>query len=198
MLTLILIPFFFVFMLKDHERLIPALTMPFKGKVRGFLTKLFNDIDYTLSAFVQGQIIVSVILATMLYVGYSLIGLEYALLLAIFALFMNVIPFIGPWLAYFPALILALIQDPILVIGVSIITLVAQQIDGNIITPNVIGNSLKLHPLTVITVVLAAGNIAGFIGMLIAIPFYAIVKVIIINIWEYREDISLSMFKNIK
>ena len=197
-LTLILIPFFFFFMLKDHEKFIPAVTKPLKGKFRGFITKLFNDVDYTLAAFVQGQIIVSIILAVMLYIGYTLIGLEYALLLAIFALFMNVIPFIGPWIAYFPALILALIQDPILVIGVSIITLVAQQIDGNIITPNVIGNTLKLHPLTVITIVLAAGNMGGFIAMLIAIPLYAVIKVIIVSIYEYREDLRETMFKNIE
>lgn len=197
-LTLILIPFFFFFMLKDHDRFIPAMVRPLRGTFRGFIVKLLNDINYTLSAFVQGQIIVSIILATLLYIGYSLIGLEYALLLALFALFMNVIPFIGPWLAYFPALILALIQDPILVVGVSIITLVAQQIDGNIITPNVIGNTLKLHPLTVITVVLAAGNIGGFIAMLIAIPFYAVVKVIIVNIYEYWYDLKETMLKNIE
>ncbi len=198
LLTLILIPFFFFFMLKDHERFIPTITRPLRGKFKGFITKLLNDIDYTLSAFVQGQIIVSIILAAMLYLGYTLIGLEYALLLAIFALFMNVIPFIGPWIAYFPAMILALIQDPILVVGVSIITLVAQQIDGNIITPNVIGNTLKLHPLTVITIVLAAGNIGGFLAMLIAIPFYAVVKVIVVNIYEYWDDLSETMFENIE
>lgn len=198
LLTIILIPFFFFFMLKDHDRLIPTLTKPLKGKFRGFITKLLNDVDFTLSAFVQGQIIVSIILATILYLGYSLIGLEYALLLALFALFMNVIPFIGPWIAYFPAMILALIQDPILVIGVSIITLVAQQIDGNIITPNIIGNSLKLHPLTVITIVLAAGNIGGIVAMLVAIPTYAVVKVIVVSIYDYRHDLKHAMFKNIE
>lgn len=198
LLTLILIPFFFFFMLKDHEKLIPTITRPLKGSFRGFVVKLLNNIDKTLASFVQGQIIVSIILAALLYIGYTLIGLEYALLLAIFALFMNVIPFIGPWIAYFPALILALIQDPILVIGVSIITLVAQQIDGNIITPNIIGNTLKLHPLTVITIVLAAGNMGGFIAMLIAIPFYAVVKVIVVSIYDYREDLRESMFRHIE
>ena len=135
----------------------------------------------------------SFILCIFLYIGYAIIGLDYALLLAIFALFMNLIPFIGPWVAFLPAALLAVIQDPVLLLWVSGITLVAQQIESNLITPNVMGQTLKLHPLTVITVVLAAGNIAGFIGMLIAIPTYAVVKTIIQNIWRYRSNLRETM-----
>ncbi len=194
LLTLILVPFFLFFMLKDHEKFIPAVTKPLSGTPRQFLSELLHDVDYTLKAFIQGQILVSVILAAMLYTGYVIIGLDYAILLAIFALFMNVIPFVGPWIAFAPALILAIIQDPIMGLWVAAVTLIAQQIDGNIVTPNVMGQRLHLHPLTIITVVLAAGNIAGFVGMLIAIPFYAVVKAILRNLWRYRNNISKTMF----
>src|SRR5699024_1104412 len=147
----------------------------------------------TLRAFIQGQMLVSFILCIILYIGYAIIGLDYALLLAIFALFMNLIPFIGPWVAFLPAALLALIQDPIMFVWVSLITLIAQQIESNLVTPNVMGQTLKLHPLTVITVVLAAGNIAGFIGMLIAIPTYAVIKTVIQNIWRYTSYIGKTM-----
>lgn len=187
---LILVPFFLFFMLKDHEKFIPAALSPFRGAVRQFLNELLSDIDYTLKSFIRGQVLVSIILAVMLYTGYVLIGLDYAILLALFALFMNVIPFVGPWIAFAPALIMGLIQDPLMGVWVAAVTLVAQQIDGNIVTPNVMGQKLNLHPLTIITIVLAAGNIAGFVGMLIAIPFYAVVKAAIKNIWRYRGSIS--------
>ncbi|WP_411843199.1 AI-2E family transporter [Salinicoccus sp. HZC-1] len=193
LLTFILVPFFFFFILKDHEKFIPAVTKPFSGTVKQFLIELLYDIDYTLRAFIQGQVLVSVILATMLYTGYVIIDLDYAILLALFALFMNVIPFVGPWIAFAPALLFALVQDPVLAIWVAGITLVAQQIDANIVTPNVMGQTLHLHPLTVITVVLAAGNIAGFVGMLIAIPFYAVVKTTIQNLFRYRSNIAKTM-----
>lgn len=98
-------------------------------------------------------------------------------------------------MAFIPAAILALIQDPWMLVWVSLITLIAQQAESNLITPNVMGQSLKLHPLTVITVVLAAGNIGGFIGMLIAIPTYAVIKVIVMNIWRYRSDFAQSLLK---
>lgn len=195
LLTIVLIPFFYFFMMKDHERLIPALLSPFSGTFQQFLSELLHDIDRTLRAFIQGQLLVSSILAVLLYIGYSIVGLEYALLLAMLALLLNIIPFIGPWMAFIPAAILALIQDPWMLVWVSLITLIAQQAESNLITPNVMGQSLKLHPLTVITVVLAAGNIGGFIGMLIAIPTYAVIKVIVMNIWRYRSDFAQSLLK---
>ena len=170
------------------------MTKPFSGTFKRFLIGLFKDIDYILKSFIQGQLLVSVILATMLYAGYKIISLDYAILLAIFALFMNVIPFVGPWIAFAPALVLALIQAPVMGVWVAVVTLVAQQIDGNIVTPNVMGQTLHLHPLTVITVVLAAGNIAGFVGMVIAIPFYVVIKAIVQNIFRYRNNISETMF----
>lgn len=194
LVMLILMPFFLFFMLKDHDKFIPAMTKPFSGTFKRFLIGLFKDIDYILKSFIQGQLLVSVILATMLYAGYKIISLDYAILLAIFALFMNVIPFVGPWIAFAPALVLALIQAPVMGVWVAVVTLVAQQIDGNIVTPNVMGQTLHLHPLTVITVVLAAGNIAGFVGMVIAIPFYVVIKAIVQNIFRYRNNISETMF----
>ena len=193
-LTIILVPFFYFFMLKDHEKFIPSAVVPFSGKFKQFLTELLHDVDYTLRSFIQGQVLVSSILCVILYIGYVIIGLDYALLLAIFALLLNVIPFVGPWVAFVPAALLAVIQDPIMLVWVSIITLAAQQIESNLITPNVMGQTLKLHPLTVITVVLAAGNIAGFVGMLIAIPTYAVIKTTVQNIWRYRGRLGKTMF----
>lgn len=197
LLMLVLGPFFFFFMLKDHQKFIPSVTSPFSGTFKQFLIELLYDIDRTLRSFIQGQMLVSSILCVILYIGYTLIGLDYALLLAIFALFMNIVPFVGPWVAFIPAGLLALIQDPIMFIWVSLITLVAQQIESNLITPNVMGQSLALHPLTVITIVLAAGNIAGFIGILVAIPTYAVIKTIIQNIWRYRQNLKDTMLSDI-
>ncbi len=96
-----------------------------------------------------------------------------------------------------PALIIAYLQDPKLVIGVAIVTLVAQQIDSNLITPNVMGKTLDIHPLTVITIILAAGNIAGFLGIIVAIPVYAVAKVVIRNVYEQRKQIKSAATKDV-
>lgn len=196
-MLMILIPFFFVFMLKDHEKFAPSIYKFFQGERREWVKKTLSEIDDVLRTYIQGQLLISLILAVFIGIGYLIIGLEYTLLLVILAFFMNMIPFIGPWIAFAPAVVIAIIQDPILVVWVSIITLVAQQIESNFITPNVMGKSLDIHPLTVITIILAAGNIAGFIGIVIAVPFYAVVKVIVSNIYEERNTIKKTATKSV-
>lgn len=191
----ILSPFFLVFMLKDHEKFKPAVTRIFSGELKEWLEKTLNDIDEVLRLYIQGQLFISLILAMMLYVGYLIMGLNFALLLAVFAFFMNIIPFIGPWIAFVPALIIGVIQDPIMVVWVSLITLAANQIDANFITPQVMGRTLSIHPLTIITILLAAGKIAGFFGILLAVPGYAVGKVIVTNIYEKRREIKTSANK---
>jgi predicted PurR-regulated permease PerM len=196
-LLAILIPFFFIFMLKDHEKFAPSVYKYFSGERREWVKKTLSEIDDVLRSYIQGQLQISFLLALIMFVGYLIIGLDYSLLLVIFAFFMNMIPFIGPWIAFTPALIVAIVQDPVLVIWVSVVTLVAQQIDSNFITPNVMGKTLDIHPLTVITVILAAGNIAGFIGIIIAVPFYAVVKVIASNIYDERNAIKKKATKSV-
>lgn len=196
-LVIILTPFFLIFMLKDHEKLIPFVTHFFAGDRKTWVKKTINDIDDVLNLYIRGQVLISTILATLLYIGYSIIDLNFALLLVVFAFFMNIIPFIGPWIAYFPALIIALFQDPIMAIWVSVITLLAQQIDANLITPNIMGKTLNIHPLTIITILLAAGNIAGIIGILLAVPGYAVGKAIISNIYDERKRIKEAATKTI-
>lgn len=186
---LVLVPFFLVYMLKDHEKFIPFVSKFFRGDTKAFVVRTLEDVNRTLSTYIQGQMLVSLCVGIMLLIGYLIIGLEYALILAIFGLFMNLVPFIGPWVSVVPALLIALIQDPKLLIGVGIVMLAAQQIESNLITPNVMGKSLDIHPLTVITVILAAGNIAGFVGILLAVPVYAVGKVIIGNLYERRKEI---------
>ncbi|MCM3388708.1 AI-2E family transporter [Ureibacillus chungkukjangi] len=195
--TLILVPFFFIYMLKDHEKFAPNIYNIFTGEKRTWVKETLADIDNVLRNYVQGQVLISLILATMMYLGYMIIELEYALLLALFAFFMNMIPFIGPWISLAPALVIAIIQDPILVVWVAVITLVAQQIESNLITPNIMGKSLDVHPLTVITIVLAAGNIGGFLFIIIAIPTYAVIKAIVINIYEERKKIKEAANKTV-
>jgi predicted PurR-regulated permease PerM len=194
---LVLVPFFLVYMLKDHEKFAPFVAKFFKGEKKTWVRKTLSDINDTLRSYIQGQLFVSFLVGVMLLIGYLAIGLEYALLLALFGLMMNVIPFLGPYIAVVPAIIIALIQEPKMAIYVAIIMLVSQQIESNFITPNVMGKSLDIHPLTVITIILAAGNIAGLWGIILAIPTYAVIKTILKNIYAHREVIKDAATKSV-
>lgn len=195
--VLILIPFFFIYMLKDHEKFAPRIYNLFTGNRREWVKKTIKDVNDVLKNYIQGQILISFLLATIMFIGYLIIGIDYALLLVIFAFFMNIIPFIGPWIAFIPALIIGFLDSPMTALWVCVVTLVAQQIDSNLITPNVMGKTLDIHPLTVITIILAAGNIAGFLGILLGVPFYAVIKVIVKNVYERRQAIQKAVTKEI-
>lgn len=189
-MSLVLIPFFLFFMLKDGEKLVPLITKIFEKKKADNIRSLLSKVDEALTAFIQGQMIVSFILGILLFIGYLIIGLKYSLTLALFAMIMNVIPFLGPFIAVVPALIVGAFQgmdpsgDSWMVVWVAIITLIAQQTESNLISPNVMGRVLKLHPLTVITVILAAGAIGGFLGILFAVPLYAVIKTTVIHFYQ--------------
>lgn len=183
-----LIPFFLFFMLKDGEKLLPFITQFFSRKKAANLRSLLLKINIVLKSFIQGQLIVSFAVGILLLIGYSIINLEYAVALALFGMVTNVIPYLGPFIAVAPALLIGAFQDPMNLIWISIIMLVAQQIESSLISPNVMGQILNLHPLTIITVILAAGSIAGFIGILFAVPFYAVIRTIITHFYETYVD----------
>ena len=85
--------------------------------------------------------------------------------------------------------VLGIIDSPTTFIWVCVVTLIAQQLEGNVITPNVMGKSLSIHPLTIIVVILAAGDLGGFTLILIAVPLYAVLKTIASNVFKYRQRI---------
>ncbi|MEN1967573.1 AI-2E family transporter [Lentibacillus sp. N15] len=186
--SLVLVPFFLFFMLKDSDKFVPFITQIFHKKKAENIGSLMYKIDHTLSHYIQGQLIVSSCVGVLLFIGYLIIGLKYALTLALFGMVMCVVPFIGAFISVIPAMIVGLFQDPILAVWVAIIMIVAHQFESNFIAPNVMGRALRLHPLTIITLILAAGSIAGFLGVLFAVPFYAVIKTIIVHFYKTYQD----------
>ncbi|OMP66540.1 AI-2E family transporter [Domibacillus epiphyticus] len=194
---IILVPFFLVYMLKDHEKFVPFVSGFFSGERKTWVKKTLHDLDVTLRSYIQGQLLVSFLVGVMLLIGYLIIRLDYALLLALFGMVTNVIPFLGPYIAVVPAILIALLQEPQMALYVAIIMLIAQQIESNFISPNVMGKALHIHPLTVITVILAAGNIAGIWGIILAIPTYAVIKTILSNLYQKRTEIRNAAAKEV-
>lgn len=181
-IVLIVVPFVLFFLLKDDEKFIPHLMkyLPEEHKPEG--EKLLKDVDQTLSTFIIGQAIVAAVVGTLMYIGYLIIGLDYALSLSIFAMFLIIVPFLGPLIGIIPALFVALMSGDLwMALKVILVLLVVQQLEGNLVTPNIMGNRLNIHPLTIILLLMIAGALYGFVGILIAIPTYAVVKTLVHN-----------------
>src|SRR5690606_37285667 len=126
-----------------------------------------------------GKALDSLCVGCLTYIGFLIIKLDYSLILALFTMFTNVLPSIGPQFGAIPALILGIIDFPLMALKVLIVIVVAQQLEGNLISPQVMGRTLNIHPLTIILLLLVAGSLGGFLGLLLAVPTYAVLKVIV-------------------
>ena len=182
--TIVTVPFMLFYMLKDGHKLVPTVTGIFSEKQANRIGELLEKMSETISKYISGQAIECLFVGTCTAIGYGIVGVPFALLIGIFAGITNMIPYIGPYIGLLPALILALSNSVRQTILVIIVCVVVQQIDGNLIYPNVIGKSLDIHPLTIIIILLVAGNLAGLLGMLLAVPGYAVIKVIVIYIYD--------------
>ncbi|RRK09971.1 AI-2E family transporter [Lactiplantibacillus garii] len=192
----ITIPVVLFYMLKDSEKFIPAISRFLPRKQRPEIIGLIQKMGDTISSYISGQVIECLFVGTFTAIGYMLIGQPYGLLLAVVAGLANIIPYLGPYIGIAPSLIVAFTVSPMQVVYVVIVVIIVQQVDGNLIYPNIIGRTLKIHPLTIIILLLAAGNIAGILGMILAIPFYAVVRTVVIylyNIVELRNEEHLRM-----
>ena len=185
--VLLVVPFIVFYFLKDGHKLKPFLLKYIPSNVEAEGNRILMDVDKTLSTYIIGQFIIAIVDGTLMYIGYLIIGLENALILAIFATLLIIVPFLGPFLGTIPAIISGLLVSPFTALKVLILLVIVQQLEGHLVTPQVMGKRLNIHPLTVILLLLVAGSLYGFIGILIAIPTYSVIKVIVQNFIKFYK-----------
>lgn len=187
---LILTPFILFYLLKDDrefkEKLFEKIPKDHKPEIKEMLKK----IDDILSTYINGQLLVALVIGVLMFIGYIIIGMPNALLMGVFSLITSVIPFIGPILGILPAILIALTIDFGLVVKIGITALIVQQLEGNLITPNIMGNKLKLHPLAVIIIVIVSINLFGIIGAFIGTPLFLVTVNIFKTIYTINKKDS--------
>jgi len=139
-------------------------------KQRPYITDLVSRIQIKLGAWLRSYLLLSLIVSVLIYIGLSLFGVEYALVLAILAGLLEFIPFIGPIVASIPAIFLAVTQNPLLGLLVLILYLVVNQFEGHVLVPRILHRAIGLNPVVVVIVLLIGAKLAGFIGVLLAVP----------------------------
>ena len=176
--SVILIVVISIYMLLDMprlERTIDSRFPPHEGP------PLTQQIESALWGYVKGQAILSTVIGASAGIGMWILGetglvegaAEYALLFGLWTAFIEVIPYIGPWLSAVPPVLYALFVDPIGVLWVVALFLFIYQVEGHVVVPNVMASALRLHPLLVIFGLLAGGELYGIAGVLVALPTMA-------------------------
>lgn len=181
-----------IYLLKDKQHFLSLwrkflhLVMPQRG--HAVLTETMSEINGVLSRFIRGALLDALIIAILSAIGLSVMGLEAAVFIGIFAGIANVIPYFGPVLGMIPAFLMGLCTGGFWHGALAVIILVViQQIDANFIYPKVVGSSTGLHPLAVLLAVSVFGYFGGILGMLLAVPGAGVIQVFVLKWVNSRE-----------
>jgi len=187
--NLVLIPVVAFYLLRDWDRLVATVDRMLPRSIQPTVAHLARESDKVLGAFVRGQLLVMLALGIFYGAGLSLVGLSVGLLIGIVAGLLSFVPYLGFIVGFGAALIAVLVQygdwsHLLMVCGVFV---VGQLLEGYVLVPKLVGDKIGLHPVAVIFAVLAGGYLAGFLGVLLALPAASVIMVLLRYLLErYR------------
>ncbi|MCX7951558.1 MAG: AI-2E family transporter [Clostridiales bacterium] len=172
-----LVPIFVYYFIQDEEYFKNQVMNIIPLRIRKTIIELAKEIDKVIGNYIKGQLILSIIITVLTFIVLVVFKIRFPLFIAIINGFANIIPYFGPILGFLPALLIALTESLSKAILVSIFFFVLQEVESSIIAPKVLGDSLGIHPIYIILILLVGGKFFGGIGLLLAIPIAGILKV---------------------
>lgn len=189
-IAIITMPFILFYLLKDGKSIAPYAVSFLPTKWRQPTLKVLKEMNQQVSSYIRGQLTVAFLVCLIFMIGFAIIGLDYAVTLGIIAGVLNLIPYLGSFLAMIPAIFLGIVGGPVLLIKVLVVFVVEQTLEGRFISPLILGNQLSIHPITILFVLLTSGKMFGLTGVILGIPVYAAVKVLIKAIYQWYVNTS--------
>jgi predicted PurR-regulated permease PerM len=185
LLILLLGPIIGFYLLVDlpHIRRVAEGLIPERSKPEVLLVA--GRLNRAIGGFFRGQLLVAAIVGVLCSIGLGVIGLKFWFLIGMIAGLFNVIPLVGPWVGGIPGVTIALTTgSPVKALLVVAVMAGVQQIDNHFITPQVMQRTVQLHPAVVILALVAGGSLAGFFGLLLAVPVTAVLKILLGHLWR--------------
>lgn len=156
-----------------------AFSTLFPREARAQVNQVWTDVEQVLGGWVRGQLLLMLFIGVLAGIGYTVLGVKYALVLAILAGLLEIVPLVGPYLGAIPAVLVALTQDVQLAMIVAVYILIIQLVEGNILVPRVMERTVGVSSLTVIMGLLIGAALGGIAGALVAVPLAAATQVIL-------------------
>ncbi|MEX2028666.1 MAG: AI-2E family transporter [Candidatus Curtissbacteria bacterium] len=176
LLTLIVLS---LYLLLDWKTFVRLISSPFSGRQETRVVDLISKIERGLGVWVRGQLTLSVIVGVLTYIGLTILGIPFALPLALIAGIMEIIPLIGPIISAIPAILVGLTISPVMSLAVIALFFIIQQIENHLIVPMVMSKVVGLQPAAVIIALLVGAKLDGIGGALLAIPVVLVIKIVI-------------------
>lgn len=187
LLTIFVFTFYMLLEWKSFVRLIAS---PFSGKQEKKIANVVVKVENGLGRWVRGQLILSLIVGVLTYIGLTILGIPFALPLALIAGIFEIIPIIGPIIASIPAILVGLTVAPFLGLAVASLFLIIQQLENNLIVPMVMSKVIGLQPPVVIVALLIGVKLAGIGGAFLAVPILVVAKIIVKEFMAQDQELE--------
>jgi predicted PurR-regulated permease PerM len=184
--SLILVPILAFFFLKDADGFRPSAVLALPRRVRRRRYDLFMEINSTLAAYIRAQLLACVLVGTICGIGFSVLGVPYAVLLGVLAGVLEFVPLVGPLLAAVVAAVLAALHAPLLALWVCGFLAILRIVEDYVVYPRLVGSVVDMHPLAVVVAVLAGAELGGVPGIFLSVPVVAILSA------AYRQYLAYS------
>lgn len=189
-ISMFLIPFMTFFLLKDGRRLKKSFIQNLPNRYFETTINLLHKIENQLGSYIRGQMLVSLCIGLLAITALAVLGVPYFLIIGTLAGIANMIPYFGPIVGAIPAVVLNVIDKGSLSAALVVIAafIIIRLIDDTLVSPNILGRSLEIHPLMVIIVIFIGGEMFGIMGLLLCIPVTGIIKVTVQELlWNIRH-----------
>ncbi|MCM8710458.1 AI-2E family transporter [Clostridium sp. SYSU_GA19001] len=178
MLSLAVIPILVYYFLADSEIIANRMIMFFPANFRCIIKKIVEDIDKMLGRYIISQFILCAIIGICTFIVLIILKVDFPILLSLLNALFNIIPYFGPLFGAIPAILVALLSSVKTAIWTAVCLYFIQQVEGDIISPKITGDSINMHPLLVIILLLIGSKVGGFLGMVLAVPIGVIIKIL--------------------
>ena len=187
---LAVVPFFLFYLLKDRENVLGGLYTMLPPTGRRHTRNVVLILNEVVGSYVRAQLLSATIVGLMVFVGLTVIGIEFAAVLGLVAGLFGLIPIIGPLLGAVPGLLVALASSPEKVIWVALVYIVVQLIENNLIAPRVQGSAVRLNPAIIMATLVLASEVAGLWGVIVAVPLVAATRDVFVYFYSEWSGIG--------
>ena len=184
-IAILIISFYLAVMKRGIETFIKSVV---PSKQEAYVMDLWKRSERKVGRWLQGQLLLALIVGLAVYIGLSLMGIKFALILGMLTMALEIVPMVGPVLAAIPAVFLAFLQDPGLGLWVIVFYVAVQQLENHILVPIVLGKTTGLNPVVVIMALLIGNQIAGIAGMILSVPIATVIVEMLEDLAKQKEE----------
>ncbi len=184
---LVVVPVLTYYFLKDWLILKEKIILMFAVNSRNKARQVIEEMANVISGYIRGQVLISIVIGVIVFSGMYALKIDYPLVLGLLAACTETIPIIGPIVGSIPAIMLAYLISPTVAFKVILFYIIVHQFENHIVVPNIMGHTIAVHPVVVIISLLIGAQLFGIIGMMMAVPIAALLRILIKQLWNITE-----------